>query len=121
MAEHWTAEPSSYRMSPDEMPIALVYNPTPGGEKNIDGTTSFGLRMPALILTEWVADPEETAADIARKLNSHADLVAALPELKHVISWLEGGCDVAKAVLELRIYEARIDMAKAALKPAEGK
>lgn len=81
MAEkmHWSAEPSSYRMSREHDDIwALVYDPTPGGRKNEDGTTSYSMRFPALVLVEYVEGPEKVASDLARRLNSHDRMAKAL-------------------------------------------
>lgn len=41
--------------------------------------------------------------------STHTRAMEALPDLSHVILWLESGCDPAKAAAELRIYKARID------------
>lgn len=41
------------------------------------------------------------------------DLYEALPDLSHVISWLENGCEKRHAIAELRIYQTRIDKARA--------
>lgn len=46
------------------------------------------------------------------------EMLEALPDLSHVISWLENGCDPAKAAVELRHYQSRID---AAIAKAEGR
>lgn len=87
MAEkkHWSAEPSSYRMSREHDDIwALVYDPTPGGRKNDDGTTTYSMRFPALVLSEYVAEPEKVASDLARSLNTHDKLVEALEAIASV-------------------------------------
>lgn len=41
------------------------------------------------------------------------ELFEALPDLLPVIAWLSNGCDPIKAVDELKIYQDRIDIAKA--------
>ena len=46
------------------------------------------------------------------------DMYKALPDLSHVITWLQNGCDPIKAADELRVHQRRIDHAKA---KAEGK
>ena len=80
--KHWNAEQTAYRMSRDHAPIwALVYDPTPGGRKNDDGTTSYGLRFPALILAEYVAEQENVATEISVKLNAFDDMLEALEAL----------------------------------------
>ena len=45
-------------------------------------------------------------------------MTTALPDLSHVISWLQNGCDPIKAADELQVYQERIDRAKT---KAEGK
>jgi hypothetical protein len=65
---HWTAEQTAH---PDAKADrwALVYNPTPGGRDNGDGTRSYGLRFPALLISDIVSDPEAVAKEIADMLN----------------------------------------------------
>lgn len=41
------------------------------------------------------------------------ELIEAMPDLRPVIAWLSNGCDPLKAVDELKIYQSRIDSAKA--------
>lgn len=41
------------------------------------------------------------------------DMYKALPDLSHVIRWLQNGCDPIKAANELQVYQERIDRAKA--------
>lgn len=54
----------------------------------------------------------------ARLIAAAPEMLEALPDLSHVISWLENGCDPASAAKELRIYQGRIERAKA---KAEGR
>lgn len=54
---------------------------------------------------EWMANAHLIAAAPV--------LYEALPDLSHVIAWLENGCDPKKAAQELRIYANGIDAAKA--------
>jgi len=97
--QSWTAETTAWRMPRDHHPIwALVYDPTPGGRKNDDGTTSFGLRFPALILSDIVSEPEKIATEIAAKLNASDNieardaLIAELVEdLEHFIGGIDSG------------------------------
>jgi hypothetical protein len=44
-AHHWTAEQTAH---PDAKADrwAIIYDPTPGGRDNGDGTRSYGLRFP---------------------------------------------------------------------------
>jgi hypothetical protein len=66
---HWRVTPSSYRMSSSHKPVVIYYDPTPGGKKNKDGTTSYSLNVPVLALTEWIQDPEGAAEQIVEALN----------------------------------------------------
>jgi hypothetical protein len=74
---HWTAEETRKGWG-------IRYNPTPGGVKNANGTTSFSLSFIALELTDMVSETEAAAKSIARELNCHADLVAALREIEAI-------------------------------------
>ncbi|KTQ96808.1 hypothetical protein NS226_06760 [Aureimonas ureilytica] len=71
MAEHWTAQVNANFADEDHMAGHIItYNPTPGGRKNPDGTTSLSLIFPALIVTNYVGDPAKAAQDIAAALNA---------------------------------------------------
>lgn len=52
-----------------EDPWAIIYDPTPGGRDNGDGTRSFSQRFPILLLTDYVAEPEKVAGAVADALN----------------------------------------------------
>ena len=54
----------------------------------------------------------------ARLIAAAPEMYEALPDLSHVISWLQNGCDPIKAADELQVYQERIDRAKT---KAEGK
>lgn len=69
----WTAEPNSYANGEGMSGWAILYNPTPGGRKNDDGSTSYSLSVPALILPDLIEDPEITATAIAGALNRDDD------------------------------------------------
>lgn len=62
----WTPD-SSPNYNPPEI---LRYDPTPGGKRNEDGTTTYSLTFPALCLTEIVANRPEMAAWFAERLNA---------------------------------------------------
>lgn len=49
----------------------------------------------------------------AALLAAAPDLAEAMPDLSHVISWLENGCHISEAIVELRSYQKRIDAALA--------
>lgn len=68
MIEYWKAEQTAH---PDAKADrwALVYDATPGGKDNGDGTRSFSMRFPALLLCNIVSDPEDTAKELAEMLN----------------------------------------------------
>ena len=71
---HWSAEKQKSGW-------VLIYDGTPNGVKNEDGTTSFSLRFPALIVSDWVSEPETAATEIATQLNVHDELLEALKAL----------------------------------------
>lgn len=54
----------------------------------------------------------------ARLIAAAPEMYEALPDLSHVISWLQNGCDPIKAANELQAYQERIGRAKA---KAEGR
>lgn len=53
----------------------------------------------------------------ARLIAAAPEMYEALPDLSHVISWLQNGCDPIKAADELQVYQERIDRAKAKAEP----
>lgn len=67
-AQHWTAELTAHPDAEGDR-WAIIYDPTPGGRDNGDGTRSYSLRFPALLISEYVQDPEGAARKIAEKLN----------------------------------------------------
>lgn len=75
---HWTAEEGQNGWR-------LRYNPTPGGTKNADGSTSHSLTFPVLELTEYVSEPERVAPELARELNALPDMLAALRECQTLL------------------------------------
>ena len=81
--EHWTAELNELYRGREfgEPSWILRYDPTPGGKKNANGSTTYSLSFPALQLTEYPENQEEIAKSLARDLNSHADVVDALSEV----------------------------------------
>ena len=70
-AQKWTAERTAHRGAEGSDGWALVYDPLPGGRKNADGTTTFSMRFPALFISEYVAEPELVARQIADALNRY--------------------------------------------------
>ena len=86
MKQTWNVEGTSYRIPRDHKPIALVYDPTPGGRKNEDGTTTHSLRFPALILTDIVSDQENVAKKLAAELNAFPDMLDALKKVNGIIA-----------------------------------
>ncbi len=75
--QHWTAEQTAEPSAKNDR-WAIVYDPTPGGRDNGDGTRSFSFRVPALLLSEWVSEPEKAARSIAEELNAapHTEALA---------------------------------------------
>lgn len=77
--QKWSAELNhNYRNDIGEPMWVLRYDPTPGGRKNENGSTSYSMTFPALQVTSWVGEPEKAANEIAGMLNSHEALVEAL-------------------------------------------
>lgn len=68
MDQFWTAEQTAHPYAKADR-WASIYNPTPGGKKHDEGTTSFSLRFPALLICDIVSDPKTVAHDIAQMLN----------------------------------------------------
>lgn len=66
--QHWKAEQTASPQAASHR-WAIIYDPTPGGRDNGDGTRSFSLRFPALILWEGLDEPEKKAREIAEILN----------------------------------------------------
>lgn len=78
MSNHWSAEENGNYRGPKLSGWIIRYDPTPDGKVNADGSTSYSLNFPALVLTDIVGEPEKQASKIAIALESHEDLVAAL-------------------------------------------
>jgi len=106
--QHWTAEEG-------QRGWRIRYDPTPGGRKNADGSTSYSLTFPVLELTEYVSEPERAATEIARELNTHAELLSALKGLIRFRNWelAEGGVTPADLVDVWKDAEAAIARATA--------
>jgi hypothetical protein len=66
--QHFTAETTAHPKAADHR-WAIVYDATPGGRDNGDGTRSYSLRFPILLLTDYVHDPEIVAKSVAKALN----------------------------------------------------
>lgn len=66
--EHFKAERTASPQAADHK-WAIIYDPTPGGRKNEDGSTSYSMRFPALILSEYLDEPEKVANEVANILN----------------------------------------------------
>lgn len=79
MTKHWRVNGTAYTFPRGHKPVALLYDPTPGGKRNEEtGTTTYSLVFPALLLTDIVSDQQQVAEKIALELNSHDMLVKAL-------------------------------------------
>lgn len=89
---HWKTQPSTYRMEKAHKPLVIYYDPTPGGRKNEDGTTSYSLVFPALAVTEWVSEPEKVIDSIVEALNQ--------TKLKQAIRALDIAIKVAEQARE---------------------
>lgn len=64
----WIAEKTASPQAADHR-WALIYDPTPGGKLNDDGSRSYSMRFPALLLADFIENPEETAKELAEMLN----------------------------------------------------
>jgi len=108
---HWTAEETLQGWG-------IRYNPTPGGVKKADGTTSFSLSFIALELTDMVSDAETAAKAISHELNVYADLLTALREM---VRWnvKRGGPD--DEPLPADEQDPEVAKAMAAIARAEGR
>jgi hypothetical protein len=75
--QHWTAEQTAHPDAKNDR-WAIIYDATPGGRDNGDGTRSFSMRFPALLLSDCVSDPEASARSIADELNAapHTEALA---------------------------------------------
>lgn len=90
LPQHWAGEATSYRPSGDAgQTYAIVYDATPGGRKNDDGTTSYSMRFPALIVSEYASDPKRIAASVALELNAFPAMLGALLMAERFISGFE--------------------------------
>lgn len=68
MTEYFTAETTAHPSAADHR-WAVVYDATPGGRDNGDGSRSYALRFPVLLLTDYVDEPEAVAKSVAKALN----------------------------------------------------
>ena len=66
--QHFTVETTAHPQAADHC-LAIVYDATPGGRDNGDGTRSYSLRFPILLLTDYVHDQESVAKSVAKALN----------------------------------------------------
>lgn len=73
----WSAETTACKELPKDG-YALIYDRTPGGKKNEDGSRSYSLRFPMLLASDWMAEPEKSMAEIADMLNFAERAKAAL-------------------------------------------
>jgi hypothetical protein len=62
--------------------------------------------------TAW-QKAKETAHANAHLISASPDMYEAMPDLSHVITWLENGCCPKQAAQKLRIYANIIEAAKA--------
>ena len=100
--KHWTAEQTRKGWG-------IRYDPTPGGKKNADGTTSYSLSFIALELTDMVGEPHKAAEDIATSLNRDA----AVDELLTAVDWLLNLYDAGEPIGGEAITRARAARDKA--------
>ncbi len=102
--QEWSAERTACRDLPDTV-WAIVWDKTPGGRKNADGTTNYSLRIPVLLGTDWMASPEDGVTQIADMLNFAERAEAALLAAEEVARLIEecGSCiEIDDAVIAYR-------------------
>ena len=110
--DHWSAEENGNY----DPPWVLRYNPSPGGVRNEDGTTSHYMNFPALQLTDWVAEKEKAAHGLARQLNAFPAVLAALKDfVTEIRAYQSPECE------ECEIIGPLLRAADAAIARAEGK
>lgn len=86
----WTAEKnSSYQSRASKIYGAtqgfiIRYNPPDRVE---DGKTFMSVNFPAMAMTAWVSDADKIAAQIARDLNCHGELLELTKLLKQVLEY----------------------------------
>jgi hypothetical protein len=51
--------------------LKIWCNPTPGGIKNDDGSTTYGLTFPIFQVNDAVMEPAKIAKELERLLNEH--------------------------------------------------
>lgn len=66
--QHFTAETTAHPQAADHR-WAVIYDGTPSGRVHDDGTRSYSMRFPVLLLSEYVAEPEAVAKSVAKALN----------------------------------------------------
>lgn len=75
---HWTAEQTAHQQATADR-WAIIHDPTPGGKKNADGSTTFSLRFPALLICDLVSEPEAVAKELADYLEAAERMAKAVP------------------------------------------
>lgn len=90
MGQHWIAERNSDFDIHREAGWIIRYHPTPEGKKNEDGSTTYSLSFPALVMSDWVNEPERAAKDIAAELNAYPTLTATVQSQAEEIERLRG-------------------------------
>ncbi|WEX10308.1 hypothetical protein [Chelativorans sp. AA-79] len=109
---HWTAEENG-NYNP---PWVLRYDPTPGGIRNEDGTTTHQVTFPALQITDWVAEKEKAAQGLARQLNAFPAVLDALKDfVTEIRAYQSPECE------ECEIIGPLLRAADAAIALAEGR
>lgn len=67
--QHFRAERTAHPQAAEHR-WAIIYNPTPGGRDNGDGTRSYAWECPVLLLSDYVGEPEQFALSVADALNA---------------------------------------------------
>lgn len=87
--QHWQAETTTCRDLPDTV-WALYWDKTPGGRKNADGSTSYSMKFPMLLASDWMGDQEKSMNEIADLLNFASRAKAVLLAAEDLKAVLKG-------------------------------
>ena len=85
--QNWSAETTAHPQGADHK-WALIYDATPGGRDNGDGTRSYSMRFPVLLLSDYVDNPAKVAQDLADILNEGCVIQTATIEREAELIYL---------------------------------
>lgn len=93
MPQQWQAETTTCRDLPDTV-WALYWDKTPGGRKNADGSTSYSIKFPILLASDWMGDQEKSMGELADLLNFASRAKAALLAAEDLRATLKGCIEI---------------------------